>query len=200
MSTLFAAIYNRFLGKITDDMYMELTPDDTMHDLRQLLLDAIPNFEFPRNTINLNSYVIGTSTKPESEVQEGEFVIGIVWNEIAADNALDPKVLIEESYFDSDLTDEEMNILSILMMQIWTQRQVTSIENTRMKYSGTDFKMTSQANHLAKLLSLQDELRRQSTHAQRLYKRRRPTDEGGFESNWDVFGYGVYNTSGYNEK
>ena len=52
-----------------------------------------------------------------------------------------------------------------------------------MKYSGTDFKMTSQANHLAKLLSLQDELRRQSTHAQRLYKRRRPTDEGGFESN-----------------
>jgi hypothetical protein len=24
--TLFASVYNRFLGKITDDMYMELTP------------------------------------------------------------------------------------------------------------------------------------------------------------------------------
>ena len=24
--TMFATIYNRFLGKITDDMYMELTP------------------------------------------------------------------------------------------------------------------------------------------------------------------------------
>jgi len=40
------------------------------------------------------------------------------------------------------------------MMCAWVQRQVTSIENTRMKYSGSDFKMTSQANHLQKLLTL----------------------------------------------
>ena len=25
MGTLFSSVYNRFLGKITDDMYMELT-------------------------------------------------------------------------------------------------------------------------------------------------------------------------------
>ena len=25
MQTLFATVYNRFLGKVTDDMYMELT-------------------------------------------------------------------------------------------------------------------------------------------------------------------------------
>lgn len=31
--TTFSTIYNRFLGKITDDMYMELTPDDTIKDL-----------------------------------------------------------------------------------------------------------------------------------------------------------------------
>ena len=30
--TLFAAVYNRFLGKITDDMYLELTPEDTIKD------------------------------------------------------------------------------------------------------------------------------------------------------------------------
>nr|DAG21586.1 MAG TPA: hypothetical protein [Caudoviricetes sp.] len=29
------------------------------------------------------------------------------------------------------------------MMCGWVQRQVTSIENTRMKYSGSDFKFTS---------------------------------------------------------
>jgi hypothetical protein len=31
--TSFTAIYDRFLGKITDDMYVELTPQDTLRDL-----------------------------------------------------------------------------------------------------------------------------------------------------------------------
>ena len=30
--TQFTEIYNRFLGKITDDMYVELTPEDTIKD------------------------------------------------------------------------------------------------------------------------------------------------------------------------
>jgi hypothetical protein len=56
-----------------------------------------------------------------------------------------------------------------------------------MKYSGTDFKMTSQANHLAKLLALSQETQRQSLHMQRLYKRRRTSADGTIVSNWDVF-------------
>ena len=71
------------------------------------------------------------------------------------------------------------------MKQAWVQRQVTSIENTRMKYSGSDFKMTSQANHLSKLLSLLEESRRDSFHMQRLYKRRKLTN-GLYKSNWSV--------------
>ena len=73
------------------------------------------------------------------------------------------------------------------MLNGWLQRQITSIENTRMKYSGTDFKMTSQANHLSKLVTLQDKVKQEIHHFQRLYKRRRLTDEGMYESNWDVF-------------
>jgi hypothetical protein len=71
------------------------------------------------------------------------------------------------------------------MKQGWVQRQVTSIENTRMKYSGSDFKFTSQANHLAKLLSLLEESRRDSFHMQRLYKRRK-LEGGQYQSNWSV--------------
>jgi hypothetical protein len=56
MGTSFVTIYNRFLGKITDDMYVELTPQDTVRDLRNLLIDAIPGFEFPR--CNLYDYKI----------------------------------------------------------------------------------------------------------------------------------------------
>ena len=48
MGTGFTSVYNRFLGKITDDMYVELTPQDTVRDLRNLLINAIPGFEFPR--------------------------------------------------------------------------------------------------------------------------------------------------------
>ena len=55
-----------------------------------------------------------------------------------------------------------------------------------MKYSGSDFKFTSQANHLSKLLALQTECRRQSLHMQRLYKRRKLIDSGEYRSNWSV--------------
>jgi hypothetical protein len=54
--TNFTDVYNRFLGKITDDMYVELTPQDTVKDLRNLLIDAIPGFEFPR--VNLYDYTL----------------------------------------------------------------------------------------------------------------------------------------------
>ena len=185
MGTQFATVYNRFLGKITDDMYMELTPEDTIKDLRTLLSDAIPGFEFPRKV--LDDYTIKTEIMKENEVKEGDFIIGVIWGNLPDDgNELVPDVYVERSHFTADLTSEEVNILAILMMNAWLQRQVTSIENTRMKYSGSDFKFTSQANHLAKLLSLLEETQRQSHHMQRLYKRRKRDNAGNISSNWSV--------------
>jgi hypothetical protein len=184
MGTPFAAVYNRFLGKITDDMYLELTPEDTIKDLRNMLIDAIPGFEFPRK--NLLDYQIETQIKPESELQPEDFMLGVIWGDLGNELDTNPDVMVEASLFNVELTSEEINILAILMMCAWTQRQITSIENTRMKYSGSDFKMTSQANHLAKLLNLLKETQRQSHHMQRLYKRRRFDDKGNYESNWSV--------------
>ena len=192
--TQFTEIYNRFLGKITDDMYVELTPEDTIKDLRNLLIDAIPGFEFPRKV--LSNYTIDQEIKPEDEVIEGEFIIGLLWDETIEDDDMGqaPLVLVEKSAFDADLNSEEINILAILMMCAWVQRQLTSIENTRMKYSGADFKMTSQANHMAKLQSLLGECQRQSHHMQRLYKRRKINRlDGNYRSNWaNALGEGVY--------
>lgn len=185
MGTPFVDVYNRFLGKITDDMYVELTPQDTIRDLRNLIQDAIPGFEFPRH--NLYDYKIETEIKNEDEVLTSDFILGMLWDEMPEDsiNAV-PRVMIEKSSFAAELTSEEINILAILMMCAWVQRQVTSIENTRMKYSGTDFKLTSQANHLSKLLALLSECHRQSHHMQRLYKRRKIIDNGEYRSNWSV--------------
>ena len=153
MATQFTDIYNRFLNMITDDMYLELTPEDTTRDLRSLLINAIPNFEFPRK--NLEDYYIETIVIREDQASPSDVIVGVVWD--TPDEPEDegvPDVYVERSYFENDLTPEEENILALLMMCGWLQRQITSIENTRMKYSGTDFKMTSQANHLSKLVTL----------------------------------------------
>lgn len=185
MQTLFASVYNRFLGKITEDMYLELTPEDTIRDLQNLLINAIPGFEFPR--CDLYNYKIEIIEINEDELLPDDFVLGTVWGELSETNESQiPKVIVDRSSFSAELTPEEINILAILMKQDWVQRQVTSIENTRMKYSGPDFKMTSQANHLSKLLNLLEESRRDSLHMQRLYKRRKRTANGVYASNWSV--------------
>ena len=178
--TQFSAVYNRFLGQITDDLYLELTPEDTLRDLQNLLINAIPGFEFPRK--NLYDYTIEVREIPENELIPDDFVLGTVWGDLESSSET-PKVLVDKSRFNVELTSEEINILALLMKQGWVQRQVTSIENTRMKYSGSDFKMTSQANHLSKLLALLEESRRDSLHMQRLYKRRKIAD-GRYKSNW----------------
>jgi len=146
--TSFDTIIDAFLSKITDDMYLELTEEDTIRDAKQYLLDAIPHFEFPR----------------------------------FAPYDYDEK----KGVYNVDLTREEIDILAILMKQAWLDRQINSIENTRMKYSGSDFKFTSQANHLAKLLNLKSENHRENIHAQRLYKRRKMHPDGHVMSNWHI--------------
>ncbi len=146
--TSFDTIIDAFFSKITDDMYLELTEEDTLRDAKQYLLDAIPYFEFPRFALF------------DYDAEQGVYNV--------------------------DLTKEEINIFAILMKQAWLDRQINSVENTRMKYSGSDFKFTSQANHLQKLLALKTENHRENIHAQRLYKRRMQGHDGRIMSNWAV--------------
>ncbi len=67
--TPFSDIFDRFLSKITDDMYMELTELETENLLEELLLSAIPQFEFPRVPL-LGNY----KTKELVEISEYEGV------------------------------------------------------------------------------------------------------------------------------
>lgn len=139
--TSFSTVYSNFLNKITDDMYMELTPEDTNGMLKDLMLNALHHFEFPRQ--NIYDY---------SE---------------------------ETAEFKADLTLEEQNIIGTYMVVEWMGYQLASIENIRMKYSGADFKLTSQANHMTKVLQLKKDYERQGFHLQRLYKRRKADSETG---------------------
>lgn len=147
--TSFSEVYQSFLSKITDDMYMELTEEDTYKLLQELLISAIGKFEFPRQHLD---YELKTN---EEQNQWG---------------------------FVNLLTREEINILATYMIVEWLGQQLASIQNVRMKYSGSDFKFTSQANHIAKILQLKKDYERQGFHLQRLYKRRLKNNQGIYES------------------
>lgn len=147
--TRFSVVYDNFLSKITDDMYLELTEQDTLAILRQLLLSAVPKFEFPRCALEYG-YVTTKKTDPQTGQEHSESF----WA------------------FFSPLTRQQVNILSTYMIVQWLGQQLASIENVRMKYSGADFKFTSQANHMQKILQMKKDYQREGFHLQRLYKRR----------------------------
>lgn len=46
--TTFHDMYDFFLSGITDDMFLEMTKEDTENMLREILIAAVPRFEFPR--------------------------------------------------------------------------------------------------------------------------------------------------------
>lgn len=145
-TTPFSKAYDSFLSKVTDDMYMEFTQEETYAMLQGLLLSAIPKFEFPR--VNIFDYT--------------------------------------DDHFNCTLTYEEINILATYMIVEWLGRQLATVDLIRLKYSGSDFKFTSQANHLSKLLTLKKDYEREGFHLQRLYKRRRVGKNGAIESTFDT--------------
>ena len=157
--TSFATIYDSFLARVTSDMYMELTELDTFEMLQELLINAIPRFEFPR--FNIFDY------------EEGVLINVGNYKGIESDNIEVPATAWVGGSFNTILNIEEINILSLYMVVEWLGQQLASTENTRLKYSGSDFKFTSQANHMAKLKTLIDAVKQDGFHLQSLYKRRK---------------------------
>jgi hypothetical protein len=85
-------------------------------------------------------------------------------------------------YFNNQLTHEEINILSTYMIVEWLSQQLASVENTRMKYSGSDFKFTSQASHIKQLTAMKQEYDLKALKMQRLYSRREVDEDGRMRS------------------
>ena len=163
-TTPFSLLYDNFLSKITSDMYMELNEIDTFRLLHELMINAIHKFEFPRK--NINNYY-------DEEIDEIDTYQGVESNGIEV-----PLYIMAGGYFNVSLTWEEINIITTYMIVEWLGQQLASVENTRMKYSGSYFKFTSQANHMQKLLALKRDYEREGFHLQRLYKRRAPDEDG----------------------
>ena len=105
------------------------------------------------------------------------------------------KFNLAEQTYTIELSNEEINIIAVYMLVEWFTQQIATVENTRMKYSGSDFKFTSQANHMAKLLMLKKDYEREGFHLQRLYKRRKTDKNGIYKSTFgSIMGNSVKNT------
>ena len=136
-------------------------------ELQDLLEIAIPRFEFPR--FDIFDYELGYIDVDEYCGVEsfGEIVPATFW---------------VGGFFNAELTQEAINILSLSMVVEWLGQQLATTENMKMKYSGSDFKFTSQANHMAKIKVMMDAYRQECFHLQRLYKRRKRTADGEMRS------------------
>lgn len=104
------------------------------------------------------------------------FKSALPWFEFPRFNLYDYDIDLEA--YNPTLTQEEIKIISIYMIVEWIGQQLATIELIRMKYSGSDFKFTSQANHMHKLKDMQKEYERKGFHLQRLYKRRKADNQG----------------------
>ena len=167
-TTSFMDIYSRFLTKVTDDLYLEMSEHETYECLQDLLVNAIPRFEFPR--FDVFDYELGyldDTQEYQGVFSNGEIIKAMYWI---------------GGCFNSLLTEEEKNILSSLMVIEWLGQQLETTENSKMKFSGADFKLTSQANHMAKLKVLVDARMQDCNHMQRLYRRRIKSDSGEIRS------------------
>lgn len=142
--TTFQELYDFFLAGITDDMFLELTKEDTYAMLEELMLAAIPYFENCKNDLyNMN---------------------------------------MERKHFNFVLTVREKMILRQYMIAQWIGQQLATIDLIRQKYSGSDFKFTSQASHIKQLVALKQDYERQGFHLQRVYDKQEYKSDGGIGS------------------
>lgn len=166
--TPFTLVYDSFLSKITSDMYMELDEIQTFRLLEELLVNALHWFEFPRQNINDYELFLVTGNDFYCGVDSGMLDV--------------PVYFYESGKFNNELTDEEINIISTYMIVEWLSQQLATVEMVRMKYSSNEFKFTSQANHMQKIMALKKDYERIGFHLQRLYKRRKKDKNGIYRS------------------
>lgn len=166
--TSFSTIYDNFLTRVTSDMYMEWTELDTYSHLQDLLTVSIPRFEFPR--FNIFDY------------EEGYYDSLGTYKGVESNNIEVPAAGWVGGTFHNDLTLEEINIIALDMVIEWLGQQLSTTDNTVMRYSGSDFKFTSQANHMAKIKNLLEKYEQESNHLQKLYKRRIVDKDGSIKT------------------
>ena len=75
----------------------------------------------------------------------------------------------ELKQFNSDLSDLEIEILSILVLREWISQRLHSVTNVLQVFSGKETKWFSQAQHIAELRALDESLKLEAQKLSRDY-------------------------------
>lgn len=130
MSTPYSDIYKKFLTDIKDDSLLDFTVEERMEILDGLLKKSISRFKACQtDLLNRTEKISATENTPAVEGQ-----------------------------FNQDLTEEEMNILATIMRKYWLNDKIYNLELLQQKMTSKDWKLTSQAGHLLRLIALNQEL------------------------------------------
>lgn len=132
MSSLYSEIYNMFLSDIKDDSLLDFTESERDDILHGLLLKAITRFKACEK--DLNDRIEPVS---EDESETGEAI---------------------EGKFNETLTEEEKLILATIMRKYWLNDKIYNLELLQQRMTTKDWKLTSQAGHLLRLIALNQEL------------------------------------------
>ena len=68
--TSFSEVYDLFLSSITDDMFLEISEEDTTQMMKELLLSAIPRFEYPHDKNLLEPDLVNEQFNCKLDLQE----------------------------------------------------------------------------------------------------------------------------------
>lgn len=121
MATPFTNVYGRFLSKISDFTFLNLTQEELEDSLESYLLTSV--IKFRRCKTNLSQR-----------------------------NSLTKE-------FNNDLTDEEQEILASLMTVEYLTPKLVTADLLQQSMSSRDYRMYSQANHIAEIRRLRNDLK-----------------------------------------
>ena len=100
--TRLSDVYDVFFSKVTDDLYMELTYEDTIQMVQELLDNAIQWFEFPRVELVYSEHEIIITDEETGAVQTGVRIVRIL-----------PEAFKK---FNPDIADEDDDLEDVGMM------------------------------------------------------------------------------------
>lgn len=130
MATSYENIYSRFLPKITDYSFLNLSDAEVEDHLETFLKSSIIKFRY-------------------------------------CDKLSERDELIKQ--FTEDLTDEEIEILSILMCVEYLTPKLLTDDLLKQKLNSKDYSLYSQANHVKEIRGLRDVFQQEANNLMILY-------------------------------
>ena len=130
MATSYQDVYSRFLSKITDYNFLNLTENEIEYHLEKFLKSSIVKFRYCNKLSDRDDSI---------------------------------------KSFNETLTDEEQEILSVLMCVEYLSPKILTDDLLKQTLSSKDYTLYSQANHIKEVRSIKDSYQKEASSLMILY-------------------------------